>query len=248
MLDITHLQKRFGDNQVLDNIDFSVNKGEVVVLLGPSGSGKTTLLRCLNYLEAPDAGQLSFRDGSLSLDFSHKLSKKQIHDLRQKSAMVFQNYNLFPHKTALGNIIEGPVVVQKVPKSQAITEANALLEKIGLADKADFYPFQLSGGQQQRVSIARALAIKPQLLLFDEPTSALDPELVQGMLTLMKALAEEGWTMVIVTHEIAFAREVADKVVLLEKGKIVEEGSAEQLFVHSQNPRTNAFLQSIRAV
>ncbi|KGQ34763.1 amino acid ABC transporter ATPase [Gallibacterium anatis] len=246
MLSINNLHKSFGDHEVLKGIDLRINKGEVIVLLGASGSGKTTLLRCLNVLETPDAGTLTFDDGSLSIDFSQPLTKEKIQALRKKSGMVFQNYNLFPHKTALENITEGLIVVQKMPKVEAEQKANHLLERVELADKANFYPFQLSGGQQQRIGIARALAIEPQLVLFDEPTSALDPELVQGMLALMKSLAAEGWTMVIVTHEIQFAREVADQVILMGDGKIIEQGTPEQLFEHSTNPRTNAFLRSIR--
>ncbi|MBP4133498.1 amino acid ABC transporter ATP-binding protein [Gallibacterium anatis] len=246
MLSINNLHKSFGDHEVLKGIDIRINKGEVIVLLGASGSGKTTLLRCLNVLETPDAGTLTFDDGSLSIDFSQPLTKEKIQALRKKSGMVFQNYNLFPHKTALENITEGLIVVQKMPKAEAEQKARHLLERVELADKADFYPFQLSGGQQQRIGIARALAIEPQLVLFDEPTSALDPELVQGMLALMKSLAAEGWTMVIVTHEIQFAREVADQVILMGDGKIIEQGTPEQLFEHSTNPRTNAFLRSIR--
>ncbi|KGQ55530.1 amino acid ABC transporter ATP-binding protein [Gallibacterium anatis] len=246
MLSINNLHKSFGDHEVLKGIDIRINKGEVIVLLGASGSGKTTLLRCLNVLETPDAGTLTFDDGSLSIDFSQPLTKEKIQALRKKSGMVFQNYNLFPHKTALENITEGLIVVQKMPKAEAEQKARHLLERVELADKANFYPFQLSGGQQQRIGIARALAIEPQLVLFDEPTSALDPELVQGMLALMKSLAAEGWTMVIVTHEIQFAREVADQVILMGDGKIIEQGTPEQLFEHSTNPRTNAFLRSIR--
>ncbi|KGQ25011.1 amino acid ABC transporter ATPase [Gallibacterium anatis] len=246
MLSINNLHKSFGDHEVLKGIDLRINKGEVIVLLGASGSGKTTLLRCLNVLETPDAGTLTFDDGSLSIDFSLPLTKEKIQALRKKSGMVFQNYNLFPHKTALENITEGLIVVQKMPKAEAEQKARHLLERVELADKANFYPFQLSGGQQQRIGIARALAIEPQLVLFDEPTSALDPELVQGMLALMKSLAAEGWTMVIVTHEIQFAREVADQVILMGDGKIIEQGTPEQLFEHSTNPRTNAFLRSIR--
>ncbi|OBX11983.1 amino acid ABC transporter ATPase [Gallibacterium salpingitidis] len=246
MLSIKNLHKAFGDHQVLKGIDLRVNKGEVIVLLGASGSGKTTLLRCLNLLGTPDAGTIEFDDGSLAIDFAKPLTKDKIQALRKKSGMVFQNYNLFPHKTVLENITEGLIVVQKVPKAEAEAKARHLLARVELADKADFYPFQLSGGQQQRVGIARALAIEPELMLFDEPTSALDPELVQGMLALMKSLASEGWTMVIVTHEIQFAREVADHVILMGDGQIIEQGTPEQLFEHSTNPRTNAFLRSIR--
>ena len=206
MIKVRNIHKAFGDNPILRGIDLTVAKGQVVVILGPSGSGKTTLLRCLNGLELPQQGNIDF-DGAapLHIDFSRKISKADMLALRRKSGMVFQQYNLFPHKTALENVMEGPLVVQKRPEAEVRAEAQALLAKVGLADKADLYPFQLSGGQQQRVGIARAMAIAPELMLFDEPTSALDPELVQGVLQTMKALAEDGWTMVVVTHEIQFA-------------------------------------------
>ncbi|WP_201591757.1 amino acid ABC transporter ATP-binding protein [Psychrobacter fozii] len=245
MIKVTNIHKAFGGNQVLKGIDLTINKGKVVVILGPSGSGKTTFLRCLNALEIPDQGVIAFDDGSLTVDFATKPKKKTLLALQRKSGMVFQSYNLFPHKTAIENLMLGPTVVQGQTKAQARTQALALLEKVGLSDKADLYPFQLSGGQQQRIGIARALAIEPSLLLFDEPTSALDPELVQDVLGTMKQLASEGWTMVVVTHEINFAREVADHVVLIEDGHVVEEGSPEQMFELSVHPRTQAFLQRI---
>jgi cystine transport system ATP-binding protein len=245
MIQITNIHKAFGTNQVLKGIDLSIDKGKVVVILGPSGSGKTTFLRCINALEIPDQGVIAFDDNSLSVDFSAKPNKKKLLALQRKSGMVFQSYNLFPHKTALQNLMLGPTVVQGVSKADAQAQALALLNKVGLADKADLYPFQLSGGQQQRIGIARALAIEPSLLLFDEPTSALDPELVQDVLDTMKQLASEGWTMVVVTHEISFARDVADHVVLIEDGHVVEEGSAQQMFELSTHPRTQAFLQRI---
>ncbi|MDE0491615.1 amino acid ABC transporter ATP-binding protein [Psychrobacter sp. A3] len=245
MIQITNIHKAFGTNQVLKGIDLSIDKGKVVVILGPSGSGKTTFLRCINALEIPDQGVIAFDDNSLSVDFSAKPNKKKLLALQRKSGMVFQSYNLFPHKTAIENLMLGPTVVQGQSKAQARTQALALLDKVGLADKADLYPFQLSGGQQQRIGIARALAIEPSLLLFDEPTSALDPELVQDVLETMKQLASEGWTMVVVTHEISFARDVADHVVLIEDGHVVEEGSAQQMFELSTHPRTQAFLQRI---
>jgi cystine transport system ATP-binding protein len=201
----------------------------------------------LNALEIPDQGVIAFDDGSLTVDFATKPKKKTLLALQRKSGMVFQSYNLFPHKTAIENLMLGPTVVQGQSKAQAREQALALLEKVGLSDKADLYPFQLSGGQQQRIGIARALAIEPSLLLFDEPTSALDPELVQDVLETMKQLASEGWTMVVVTHEINFARDVADHVVLIEDGKVVEEGSAEQMFELSTHPRTQAFLQRIES-
>lgn len=247
MIQVTNIHKAFGSNQVLKGIDLTIHKGKVVVILGPSGSGKTTFLRCLNALEIPDQGVIAFDDGSLTVDFANKPNKKTLLALQRKSGMVFQSYNLFPHKTAIENLMLGPTVVQKQSKAQARTQALALLDKVGLSDKADLYPFQLSGGQQQRIGIARALAIEPSLLLFDEPTSALDPELVQDVLGTMKQLASEGWTMVVVTHEIKFARDVADHVVLIEDGKVVEEGSAEQMFELSTHPRTQAFLQRIES-
>lgn len=245
MIQVTNIHKAFGNNQVLKGIDLTIHKGQVVVILGPSGSGKTTFLRCLNALEIPDQGVIAFDDGSLTVDFGTKPKKKTLLALQRKSGMVFQSYNLFPHKTAIENLMLGPTVVQGQSKAQAREQALVLLDKVGLSDKADLYPFQLSGGQQQRVGIARALAIEPSLLLFDEPTSALDPELVQDVLGTMKRLASEGWTMVVVTHEINFARDVADHVVLIEDGVVVEEGSAQQLFEDSEHPRTQAFLQRI---
>ncbi|WP_367106398.1 amino acid ABC transporter ATP-binding protein [uncultured Psychrobacter sp.] len=245
MIQVTNIHKAFGSNQVLKGIDLTIDKGQVVVILGPSGSGKTTFLRCLNALEIPDQGVIAFDNGSLSVDFATKPKKKTLLALQRKSGMVFQSYNLFPHKTAIENLMLGPTVVQGQSKAQAREQALALLQKVGLSDKADLYPFQLSGGQQQRIGIARALAIEPSLLLFDEPTSALDPELVQDVLETMKQLAGEGWTMVVVTHEINFARDVADHIVLIEDGQVVEEGSAEQMFELSKHPRTQAFLQRI---
>ena len=245
MIQVSNIHKAFGSNQVLKGIDLTIHKGQVVVILGPSGSGKTTFLRCLNALEIPDQGVIAFDDGSLTVDFATKPKKKTLLALQRKAGMVFQSYNLFPHKTALENLMLGPTVVQGQSKARAREQALALLEKVGLSDKADLYPFQLSGGQQQRVGIARALAIEPSLLLFDEPTSALDPELVQDVLGTMKQLASEGWTMVVVTHEINFARDVADHVFLIEDGVVVEEGSAQQLFEDSKHPRTQAFLQRI---
>lgn len=248
MIKVNNIQKSFGDNTILRGIDLEITKGEVVVILGPSGSGKTTFLRCLNALEMPEQGTIEFDNANpLKIDFGSKPSKKDILALRRKSGMVFQNYNLFPHKTALENVMEGPVQVQGKSKEQARQEALALLSKVGLADKADLYPFQLSGGQQQRVGIARALALQPELMLFDEPTSALDPELVQDVLDTMKSLAKEGWTMVVVTHEIKFALDVADLVIVMDGGVIVEQGSPQQLFDNPQHERTKAFLQRLRS-
>ena len=249
MIEIRDIHKTFGAHTILRGVDLDVTKGQVVVILGPSGSGKTTLLRCLNALEVPEQGIIRF-DGAapLTVDFSRKPDKKTILALRRKSGMVFQQYNLFPHKTAVENIMEGLLVVQGKTPQQAKETAMRLLDKVGLADKAELYPHQLSGGQQQRVGIVRALALEPDLMLFDEPTSALDPELVQDILNTMKALASEGWTMIVVTHEIKFAMEAADKVVVMDGGVIVEQGSPEQLFRDPQHERTRSFLQQIRSV
>ena len=236
----------YGAHQALFDITLDCPQGETLVLLGPSGAGKSSLLRVLNLLEMPRSGTLNIAGNHF--DFTKTPSDKAIRDLRRNVGMVFQQYNLFPHKTALENVMEGPLVVQKRPEATVRAEAQALLAKVGLGDKADLYPFQLSGGQQQRVGIARAMAIAPELMLFDEPTSALDPELVQGVLQTMKALAEDGWTMVVVTHEIQFARDVADHVVLMDGGVIVEQGSPEQLFRDPQHERTRSFLQQIRSV
>ena len=248
MIKVSNIHKTFGQNTILRGIDLTIQKGQVVVILGPSGSGKTTFLRCLNALEMPEQGTISFEDEpKLHIDFAQKPNKKEILALRRKSGMVFQQYNLFPHKTALGNVMEAPVQVQGKSAAQAKEQALALLNKVGLGDKVDLYPFQLSGGQQQRVGIARALALQPELMLFDEPTSALDPELVQDVLNTMKELAHEGWTMVVVTHEIKFALDVADVVVVMDGGVIVEQGSPETLFANPQHERTKNFLSRIKA-
>ncbi|EIJ70226.1 amino acid ABC transporter ATP-binding protein [Haemophilus parahaemolyticus] len=247
MIEIKNIHKTFGNNTILRGIDLNIQKGQVVVILGPSGSGKTTFLRCLNALEMPEQGTIKFENEQpLAVDFGVNPTKKAILALRRKSGMVFQNYNLFPHKTAIENVMEGPVFVQGKSVAQAKQEAMALLAKVGLADKAELYPYQLSGGQQQRVGIARALAIQPELMLFDEPTSALDPELVQDVLNTMKELANEGWTMVVVTHEIKFALDVADVVVVMDGGEIVEQGSPKALFENPQHERTKRFLHQIR--
>ena len=248
MIKVSNIHKTFGQNTILRGIDLTIQKGQVVVILGPSGSGKTTFLRCLNALEMPEQGTISFEDEpKLHIDFAQKPNKKEILALRRKSGMVFQQYNLFPHKTALGNVMEAPVQVQGKSAVQAKEQALALLNKGGVGDKVDLYPFQLSGGQQQRVGIARALALQPELMLFDEPTSALDPELVQDVLNTMKELAHEGWTMVVVTHEIKFALDVADVGVVMDGGVIVEQGSPETLFANPQHERTKSFLSRIKA-
>ncbi|KRE63272.1 glutamine ABC transporter ATP-binding protein [Arthrobacter sp. Soil736] len=249
VLSVRNLAKAFGSNVVLRDIDLDVRRGNVVALIGPSGSGKTTVLRSLNGLETPDAGTVTFADTDtgtdLALDFSAKVSKKDVSDLRDRSAMVFQHYNLFPHMTVLQNVIEGPVQVQKRKRAEAIADAEKLLARVGLSDKRDAYPFELSGGQQQRVGIVRALALKPQLLLFDEPTSALDPELVGEVLGVIQELAEEGWTMVIVTHELAFARQVADEVIFMDGGVVVERGPAAEVLRAPRQERTRQFVRRL---
>ena len=243
MLTVKGLNKSFGENEILKSIDFTINKGQVVAILGPSGSGKTTMLRCLNALEIPNAGSFTFAD--FSIDFSKKNKQADLLKLRRKSGMVFQDYHLFPHRTVLENVMEGPVQVQRRPKEEVRKEAIQLLQKVGLEDKKDLYPFQLSGGQKQRVGIARALAIQPELMLFDEPTSALDPELVGEVLKVMKDLAKEGWTMAVVTHEIKFAQEVADEVIFIDGGVIVEQGPPEEIFKRPKEERTKQFLNRI---
>ena len=243
-LSVKGLAKSFGNNEVLKNIDVEIKEGSVLSIIGPSGSGKTTLLRCLNALEQPDKGIFSFSDGFI-INFDNKLTKKEILQLRRKSGMVFQSYNLFPHKTALENVIEGPVIVQKRNKAEVEELARELLRKVGLEDKMNLYPHQLSGGQQQRVGIARALAMEPQLMLFDEPTSALDPELIGEVLRVIKDLAKENWTMVIVTHEIQFASEVSDHVIFMDGGYIVEQGKPEEVLKHPKEERTKQFLDRI---
>ena len=227
---------------VLRGVDLTVEKGDVVAILGPSGSGKTTLLRCLNFLETADAGQLTF-DGE-TFDLAHA-DRASIARLRRKTAFVFQNYNLFRNKTALQNVTEGLIVARKMPKAEADAVGMKMLEKVGLADRADYYPRQLSGGQQQRVAIARALASGPEIIYFDEPTSALDPELTGEVLAVMRQLAQEGMTMLVVTHEMGFAREVGNRVLFMDDGKVLEQGSPAQLFGNPQNPRLQDFLSKV---
>nr|WP_279664012.1 amino acid ABC transporter ATP-binding protein [Ectobacillus ponti] len=235
------MQKQFDDHLVLRDISLEVPKGEVVAILGPSGSGKTTLLRCLNVLEMPNGGSVTI--GGETVEFGGKVTKQDIAKLRSQTGMVFQQHNLFPHFTALENVMEGLVTVKRVPRLKARATAEMFLTKVGLGDKMNLYPFQLSGGQQQRVGIARALAMEPQVMLFDEPTSALDPELVQEVLKVMKELAAEGMTMVVVTHEMRFARSIANRVIFMEGGYIVEEGQPEQVFQSPREERTKQFLQ-----
>jgi L-cystine transport system ATP-binding protein len=243
-LSVRGLNKSFGGHAVLTDVSFDVAVGRVCVIIGPSGSGKTTILRSLNALETPDAGLVRIGE-DVAVDFSAPVAKGQIAALRRKSAMVFQHYNLFPHMTVLQNVIEGPVQVQKRKRAEAVAEAEKLLARVGLADKRDAYPFELSGGQQQRVGIVRALALKPQLLLFDEPTSALDPELVGEVLGVIQELADEGWTMVIVTHELAFARQVADEVIFMDGGLVVERGPAAEVLRAPRQERTRQFVRRL---
>jgi len=246
MIRLTGLRKSFGGLQVLNGIDLFVEKGSCAVVIGPSGSGKTTLLRCLNVLEVPDAGTLSIAETAIEFHNGRKTDPAVVRAIRRQTGMVFQNYNLFPHLTALENLLEGQIVVLKRSKEEARRKSFALLERVGLRERADMYPHQLSGGQQQRVGIARAMAMDPEVLLFDEPTSALDPELVGEVLQVMKDLAHEGMTMVVVTHEMAFAREVADQVIFMDQGVIVEKGTPTEVFEASRNERTLQFLKKIR--
>lgn len=239
MIEIADVHKNFGNTQILKGINLKVEKGDVVALLGPSGSGKTTLLRCLDFLEQADSGTL--RLGNKQYDL-HNAGKKEILEARRSFGFVFQRYNLFANMTALGNVMEGLITVRKVPREQARARALDALKRVGLSGREDFYPSQLSGGQQQRVGIARAMVANPDLILFDEPTSALDPELVQEVLEVMRTLARDGMTMIVVTHEMSFARNVANKAVFMEHGVIVEEGTPEQLFEHPKQNRTKEFL------
>lgn len=241
MVEISSVKKNFGEVQVLKGIDLSVEKGDAVAVIGPSGSGKTTLLRCINFLERADEGEMVF-DGE-RFDLS-RISKKDILRIRRKTAFVFQSYNLFLNKTALQNITEGLIIGRKMPKKQAVDIGNRMLQKVGLADFGGYYPEQLSGGQQQRVAIARALASSPEIIYFDEPTSALDPELTSEVLAVMRQLANEGMTMLVVTHELGFARNVSNKTVFMENGVVVESGTSKQLFDSPREERTRAFLQA----
>lgn len=238
MIDIKDLKKDFGKVSVLKGVNLSVDEGEVVVIIGPSGSGKSTILRCINYLEEPTGGEISVDGISLSSETNVDLVRKEV-------GMVFQRFHLFPHMTALENIMLAPMKVRKLSRQQAEEEARQLLQKVGLSEKADAYPEKLSGGQQQRVAIARALAMKPKIMLFDEPTSALDPEMVKEVLAVMKALAAEGMTMVVVTHEMGFARDVATRVAFVDGGKILEIATPDELFTNPKEQRTKEFLSKI---
>lgn len=239
MIEVKNLKKSFGELQVLKGVDLNVEKGDVVAIVGPSGSGKTTLLRCMNFLETADSGTLAF-DGEI-FDL-RTISKKDILRLRRKTGFVFQNFNLFRNMTVLGNVMEGLVTARKIPVGQAEQTARTALEKVGLLDKADSFPHQLSGGQQQRAAIARALAVNPGIIYFDEPTSALDPELTGEILAVMKKLAEEGMTMVVVTHEMGFARNVSTKTVFMENGEVIESGNSKDVFENPKKERTREFL------
>lgn len=242
MLEIRDVHKSFGKNEILKGVDLTVDKGDVVVILGPSGSGKTTLLRCINFLERADKGSATFGDIKVDL---HSASKKEVLAVRKKSAFVFQNYNLFNNKTAIENVAEGLIIGRKVPKEEAYKISRDALDKVGLSNKYDSYPSQLSGGQQQRVGIARAVALNPDVILFDEPTSALDPELVGEVLEVMKDIAREGTTMIVVTHEMGFAKDVAKKVIFMDGGNIIEEGTPHEIFVTPKEERTRRFLRRV---
>ena len=239
MIQITGLEKKFGDKEVLKGINQHIDKGEVVVVIGPSGSGKSTFLRCLNLLETPTKGQITIDDENITD------SNVDINKIRQKMGMVFQQFNLFPHLTIMENITLAPVKLKKLSKDEAIKKGLELLDKVGLKDRANDYPSQLSGGQKQRVAIARALEMDPEIMLFDEPTSALDPEMVGDVLEVMQELAEGGMTMVVVTHEMGFARRVGTRILFMDEGSIQEEGSPEQIFDNPENPRTQSFLSKV---
>ena len=243
----TGLTKRFGDLTVLRGVDFSVHRGEVVVIMGASGSGKTTLIRCLNLLEEPDAGTLDVCGIRITCGRGSNSRERnlRVHQIRTQVGMVFQSFHLFPHKTALENVIEGPIVVNKMRRAEAVARGVELLEDVGLGDKQNQYPSRLSGGQKQRVAIARALAMQPQVVLFDEPTSALDPELHEEVLRVMRKLASDGMTMVVVTHETGFARDVADRVLFIDQGEVAEEATAKEFFDHPKHPRARSFLRLV---
>ncbi|WP_315805021.1 amino acid ABC transporter ATP-binding protein [Bradyrhizobium sp. SZCCHNS3002] len=248
VLDVAGISKRFGELEVLSDISFTVTRGETVCVLGPSGSGKSTLLRCINWLERPDAGQIYLNGGRIGINNGGVvMSDRELSRVRTRIGMVFQHFALWPHLTVLQNLMEAPVQVQKRPVAEVREEAMALLAKVGLSDKCDVFPARLSGGQKQRVGIARALAMKPDVLLFDEPTSALDPELVGEVLVVMRELAREGRTMVIVTHEMGFARDAATRILFLDRGRVVETGPPERFFVNPDTERARQFIQRYAA-
>ena len=242
MLKIRDVKKNFGDLQVLKGVDLNVDKGDVVAILAPSGSGKTTFLRCINFLETADSGTMVFDGETYNMS---RVSKKEIGRIRRKTAFVFQNFNLFLNKTALENVTEGLIVARKIPKAQAIDKGRKALGKVGLSDRSDYYPHQLSGGQQQRVAIARAIAADPEILFFDEPTSALDPELIGEVLEVMRNLAQEGMTMLVVTHEMNFAKNVSTKVIFMENGQVAEAGNSREFFENPRGERTREFLRLV---
>jgi len=242
MLQVKNLHKSFGSLEVLKGVEFRVDKGEVVAVLGPSGSGKTTLLRCISFLEKAGQGEISFDDFHYDMT---RMTSRQIRDLRMQMGFVFQSFNLFRNMSAEKNVMEGLTTARKMPKAKAREIAREMLYKVGMEDRAEYYPDQLSGGQQQRVAIARAIAANPRVILFDEPTSALDPELTGEVLDVMKKLADEGTTMVVVTHEMGFAREAADRVVFMEDGVVVEEGTSEEFFLQPKEERTRQFLRKV---
>ena len=239
MINVRNLYKSFGKNEVLKDINETIKKGEVVVIIGPSGSGKSTFLRCLNLLEEPTSGVINF-EGE---DITDK--KADINKIREKMGMVFQQFNLFPHKTVMENLTIGPTKIKKISNDEAIKKGSELLEKVGLLDKKNVYPNSLSGGQKQRIAIARALAMEPDVMLFDEPTSALDPEMVGEVLNVMKSLAKDGMTLVVVTHEMGFAKEVGDRILFMDDGRIIEEGTPEEIFQNPKNSRTKDFLSKV---
>ena len=245
IVNVQNLHKRFGNLEVLKGIDLRIAPREVVCLIGRSGSGKSTLLRCINFLEEPTEGVITVAGISVPAGERTSAHRQQIIDLRERTGMVFQSFNLFPHKTVLENLIEAPMIVKRMSREQVIPIAEQLLEKVGLAEKRDVYPSRLSGGQQQRVAIARALTMQPQVMLFDEPTSALDPELIGEVLEVMRDLARDGMTMLVVTHEMSFAREVADRVIFVDGGVFVEEGPPDQCLTNPQDERTRRFLERI---
>ena len=243
MLEIQNIKKTFGGVEVLKGIHLKVNRGDVVAIIGPSGSGKTTLLRCINYLEKADEGTMIFEGERYSMN---TISKKEIAKIRRKTAFVFQNYNLFQNKTALQNVTEGLIIARKMPKAKAVEIGRRALDKVGLSDRYDYYPVQLSGGQQQRVAIARAIATDPEIIYFDEPTSALDPELTGEVLSVMQQLAGEGMTMLVVTHEIGFAKHVSSQVIFMEDGLVVEAGPSDEFFASPQEERTRTCLRMVQ--
>lgn len=244
MIEIQELRKSFGDHEILKGIDVTVRKGEKIAIIGPSGSGKSTLLRCINYLEIPTSGVVRIENKAFA-EPNGKVNQQSIATLRQQIGMVFQRFNLFPHMTAIENVMAAPVTIRKMPKETARQIAETFLRKVGLENRMNHYPSQLSGGQQQRVAIARALAMEPKIMLFDEATSALDPELVGEVLSVIRELANEGMTMVLVTHEMKFAEEVADRVIFMDGGVIVEQGSPAEVFHHTKHQRTRAFLNKV---